>query len=393
TAVVVANMIGTGIFTSTGYLAAELGSSWLILAAWTVGGLTAMAGAACYAELATTFPESGGEVVYLRELYGPLPAFLSGWLSFVVGFSAPTAAEVWVLELGSSEPGEIGRLTEIARPDDAVVTTVGPAHLEGLGDLDGVLEEKLALVSGASPDGMVVVGERPAELGRATGRIRPDRVVAGLGADCDYRPDGYETGPDHASFTRGGVTARLAVGGLHHVRDALIAAAVSEALGTPPHRVAEGLARFRPLALRSVVRQAGELTVVADCYNANPESFDAAIEFCAGAFPGRRLVAVVGTMLELGHLSADAHRSVARMLLEAGFALVVATGEFAGAFESLGDLENGRRVVPAEGADEAATVLRERLRGDEVVLVKGSRGVRLESVVDRLVGPPVGGEG
>jgi len=85
-------MIGTGIFTSTGFLAGNLGSPALVLVVWLVGGLAAIAGAACYTELATAFPESGGEYVYLREIFGPLPAYLSGWVSFAVGFSAPTAA-------------------------------------------------------------------------------------------------------------------------------------------------------------------------------------------------------------------------------------------------------------------------------------------------------------
>jgi len=298
---------------------------------------------------------------------------------------APSDADVWVLELGSSEPGEIARLTDIARPDDAVVTTVGQAHLEGFGDVAGVLDEKLALVIGACASGSVVVGERPPELGEAARHARPDTVVAGLGPACDYRPQRCESDADHVSFTRAGVTVRVEAGGLHHLRDALIAAAVAEALGTPPDRIAAGLARFRPLALRSVVRQAGKLTVVADCYNANPESFGAAIEFCTQAFPGRRLAAVVGTMLELGERSAPAHRDVARALLDAGFELVVATGEFGGAFDAVASFANGRIVLGVEGVAEASEVLAEHLQGDEVVLVKASRGVRLESVVERLV--------
>ncbi len=92
TSVVVANMIGTGIFTTTGLMLAHTESGWLVLVAWLVGGLVALAGALSYAELATMMPHAGGEYVYLREIYGPLPAFLTGWTSFFVGFSAPVAA-------------------------------------------------------------------------------------------------------------------------------------------------------------------------------------------------------------------------------------------------------------------------------------------------------------
>ena len=92
TGVVVANMIGTGIFTITGLMLAQTGSGWLVMMAWLLGGLVAMCGALSYAELATMMPHAGGEYVYLREIYGPLPAFLTGWTSFFVGFSAPVAA-------------------------------------------------------------------------------------------------------------------------------------------------------------------------------------------------------------------------------------------------------------------------------------------------------------
>src|SRR3989338_7247286 len=89
TLVVVANTIGTGIFTTTGLMLAELASPALVLACWLVGGLVALAGALSYAELSTRMPKAGAEYVYLREIYGPLPAFLTGWTSFFVGFSAP----------------------------------------------------------------------------------------------------------------------------------------------------------------------------------------------------------------------------------------------------------------------------------------------------------------
>jgi len=92
TTVVVANMIGTGIFTTTGLMLGILDSGWMVLLCWLMGGLIAISGALCYAELATMMPRAGGEYVYLREIYGPLPAFLSGWTSFFVGFSAPVAA-------------------------------------------------------------------------------------------------------------------------------------------------------------------------------------------------------------------------------------------------------------------------------------------------------------
>ncbi|MFW6039686.1 MAG: UDP-N-acetylmuramoyl-tripeptide--D-alanyl-D-alanine ligase [Gemmatimonadota bacterium] len=301
---------------------------------------------------------------------------------------ATPGADFWVLEMGSNAPGEIARLAAIAEPDDAVVTTVGPAHLEGFGDLGGVLREKLSLVRGAQPAGQVVVGDEPPMLPAAARRIRDDVVVAGLGPAADYRPDRHESGAESARFDRGDVTFALQVGGEHHVRDAVIAAALSEALGVPAERAARGLSRYRPVGMRGAIVQAGELTIVADCYNANPESFEAAIRFCESSFPGRPRAAVVGSMLELGRDAEAAHRRVAERLLEAGFTRLFPLG----AFRAAVDAEAGGRRQDAElevsAAEEVDAVVQELIDGarpGEVVLVKASRGERLERVVETLV--------
>lgn len=304
---------------------------------------------------------------------------------------APAEADVWVLELGTSLPGEIAELTAIADPDDAVVTTVGPAHLEGLGDIQGVLDEKLDLIRGARSEGSVVVGEVPADLPLAARRIRPDTITAGIGQSADYSPDDYEVGAEEIRFRKDGATYRVAAGGMHHLRDALLAASLAERLEVPPARVAAGLAEFRTLGLRGAVRQLGALTVIADCYNANPESFEAAIEHCRLAFPDRRRVAVVGTMLELGSHSGREHSRVAGLLARGGFDLVIAQGEFAPAFSAMDAGSGTLRIMDAESAADAWIALEPELRGDEVVLVKASRGVRLEGVVEGLERAYAGG--
>lgn len=297
---------------------------------------------------------------------------------------APDAAATWVLELGTNAPGEIARLTEISGPDDAVLVTVGPAHLEGLEGLEGVYREKLALLEGSSPEGAAVVGEIPEDLPERARRIRPDVVVAGLGPDADHRPERYEVGPESVSFVRRGVTCTIPVGGTHHLRDALLASAVAEARGRTPGEIAEGLAGFRPVGMRSALRRAGDMTIVADCYNANPDSFGAAIGYLREAFGDARRVAVVGTMLELGEHSAREHRRVARELADAGLELVVATGEFVEAFQDAELPPDAPEILTADDLDALWETLEPRLHGDEVVLVKASRGARLDRIVERL---------
>ena len=299
--------------------------------------------------------------------------------------SAEEDAEVWVLELGTSEPGEIQRLTNIAEPDDAVITTVGPAHLEGLGDVSGVLEEKLDLIRGAATSGCAVVGELPEVLPARAREVRRDVVTAGLGPSSDFRPSEWHVGAEQAAFKLAGVDYTVPVGGEHHLRDALIAAAAATGLGVSPDGVARGLAEYRPVGLRGALLQVEQLTIVADCYNANPESFAAAIRYCSEAFPGRRLAAVVGSMLELGAAESEAHAEVAADLLSAGFTFVVALGAFRAAFEVTTLPEDATVLYPAD-VQGAAVALAERLEGDELLLVKASRGVRLERVIDSLMG-------
>jgi UDP-N-acetylmuramoyl-tripeptide--D-alanyl-D-alanine ligase len=294
-------------------------------------------------------------------------------------------SEVWVLELGTSEPGEIRRLTSIAEPDDAVVTTIGPAHLEGLANVSGVLEEKMDLLRGASPSGCAVVGELPESLPARAREIRPDVTTAGLGPACEFRPSEWRVGAERSEFTVDGADYVVPVGGEHHLRDALIAAAAAAGLGVSPGGVAEGLASYRPVGLRGALLHAGALTIVADCYNANPESFGAAIRYCAEGFPGRKLAAVVGTMLELGPAETGAHADVAADLVAAGFTLIVAVGAFQEAFRSTRVPEAVTVLYPPSAGD-AGDLAASQLEGDEVVLVKASRGVKLENVVETLAG-------
>lgn len=289
-------------------------------------------------------------------------------------------ADTWVLEIGASEPGEIRRLTEIARPEHVVVTTVGAAHLEFFGDVEGVLHEKLDLARG--PDSKtLVVGEEPAMLPEAALELREDAIVAGFGPGATYRPDTYDVGPAEVTFTRDGASVHVGAGGEHHLRDALIATAIAEALGSSVADAAAGLATYAPLGMRGAIRTIGGLTVLADCYNANPDSFLAAIGQAAELYPERRHAAFAGSMLELGTIEAQAHDDVGAALIDAGFALVAATGLFVDA--SFAGADERGLLRESDPADAIEGFL-DALEGDEVVLVKGSRGARLERVIDAL---------
>lgn len=300
--------------------------------------------------------------------------------------SAPEEAEAVVLEMGSNEPGEIRILAQIARPDIGVVTTVGESHLEKLGSLEGVLDEKLDLLRNLASNGRCVVGDEPPVLAERAREICRSVRVAGWSerADEDFRP----READVDVFGRYEVSwrgERMAVPmlGRHAVANAMLALAVADLLGVSPADAARGIAMAESNPLRGEVRRIGGLTVIVDCYNANPQSVRAALDLLEGQGAAARRVAVLGTMLELGAESARLHREVLEGALAREIDLVVATGGFASAADTLGTV-HGDRLVTAPDWKEAYPLLRERLAGEEIVLLKASRGVKLEGVLPLL---------
>jgi len=311
--------------------------------------------------------------------------------------AAPTATEVVVAEMGTNEPGEIALLAAIAVPDVAVVTTVGESHLEKLGGVDGVLEEKLDLVRALDEGDLAVVGAEPAALPRAARELHPRVRVAGFGpeADDDLRPDDVSADEvGRHAFAWGEERIELRTPGRHVVANALLALAVAEAFDVPAGAAAAGVAGVEPDPMRGEIRRVGPLTLLVDCYNANPQSVRAALELleAQGSGPrgseaggsGIRRVAILGSMLELGAQSDRLHRSVLRDALGRTIDRIVATGAFARAAADLDADEReeaGARLIAVPEPEVAYRALRDELSGDETILLKASRGVRMEELV------------
>ncbi len=298
--------------------------------------------------------------------------------------ATPSEVDVVILELGSNEPGEIATLAAIAQPDIGVVTTVSESHLEKLGSLEGVLTEKLDLLRAVAGRGTCLVGHEPATLVDGARAICPSVRVAGWGerADPGLRAEQVEADVFGGHrFHWHGERIILAVPGLHSVANAMIALAIAELLGVAPKDAVQGIASAEPGSLRGEVRRIGGLTVVVDCYNANPQSVRAALDLLQGQSAASRTVAVLGTMLELGEATARLHQEVLTFALGLDVDLIVATGAFAATAAASTD---AYRVLRADDWQSAYTPLRERLEGDEVVLLKASRGVALEGILPSL---------
>jgi UDP-N-acetylmuramoyl-tripeptide--D-alanyl-D-alanine ligase len=301
--------------------------------------------------------------------------------------AAPAEAEVVVLELGTDQPGEIERLTQIAEPHFGVITAIGEEHLEKLGSVAGVLEEEIQLVAGLHGEAVGFVAEEPAELPhRARQLLGPERVrVAGFGESADLRPDGgaaaIRVEPDGATrWAWRGHALHLSLPGRHQVRNALLALGVAVELGVDAGEAVRGIERMPAPKLRGEWHRIGDLRVLADCYNANPPSLSAAVELLAALPANGAKLAVVGTMREMGAESDALHRRAAEAIgqrVGRGIDRVVATGAFVPAFEPLA-ASLGPALVRCEDPVEAYQAVAASLTGSETILLKASRGEELE---------------
>jgi UDP-N-acetylmuramoyl-tripeptide--D-alanyl-D-alanine ligase len=292
-------------------------------------------------------------------------------------FALPDDADVAVIEIGTNQPGEVAALRAIVEPDIVVVTSIAEEHLEGLGDLEGVLREEMSACEGAP---MAVVPASQPEV-VAAARTRAGRTIAaGLDTgDVCARRWGIEV-DGQGWLELDGTTIRVPLRGVHNLRNAMLAIAVAhEGAGISLDDVARGVAAMPSPPMRVSFESHGGVTVINDAYNSNPGSARAALELLEHAGAGRQRVAVLGTMLELGAQADRLHDEIARAALAAPIELVVGVGGFADALA---------RVAPGDaravgGADPASAwdAARSRLRGDAVILLKGSRGVRLERLV------------
>lgn len=291
----------------------------------------------------------------------------------------PPDAEVAVVEMGTNAPGEIAALRAVAEPDVVVLTSIGEEHLEGLGDLAGVLREESDAFDGAAL--AITPADQPEVAAAARGRAR---TVLSAGLDAgDVRPARRWLDADGSGgVLLDGVEVRTPLRGAHNLRNLMLALAACRAVGVPIDDAARGLAAMPVPGMRAAWQPLGAAALINDAYNANPPSTRAAIDLVAGAGGGRQRVAVLGTMRELGAHADRLHDEVARRALDAGIDIVAGVGEMGDALRRVAP--GDPRVVTAPDPDALWPLLAPRLAPDAVVLLKGSRGVRLERLVPHL---------
>lgn len=286
--------------------------------------------------------------------------------------ATPAHAHVAVVEVGTNAPGEVAALRAICEPDIVLVTSIGEEHLEGLGDLAGVLREEAALLDGAPL--AVVPADVPALRHEATQRARAlaPEPEATTRLDAEGR----------VVLVADAQQVTLPLRGAHQAANARLALAVARALGVPVDAALAGMAAMPVPHMRGEWQQLGALTLINDAYNANPPSMRAALSLLGSVGGDRPRVAVLGTMRELGAQADALHDDIARVALSSRLDHIVAVGAFVDAFARVAPGE--ARVRGAADAEAAWAVLAAVLPRDAVLLLKASRGVQLERLLPFL---------
>ncbi|MCY2925677.1 MAG: UDP-N-acetylmuramoyl-tripeptide--D-alanyl-D-alanine ligase [Planctomycetota bacterium] len=289
-----------------------------------------------------------------------------------------------VCEVGTNAPGEISRLAAIVRPDIAVITSVSPTHLEGLGSEDRVAVEKAALLSGLQRDGMGVIWADSDKLARAVRAYDAKLVTFGESPGAQVRMSDWQRhGWGQRFKLNGRFDVELPLPGKHNAINALAAITVAQRLGFDAGAAGAALADFvgEPGRLERI--EAGSVTVINDAYNANPASVLAAGDVLGGCEgPGRRVM-VVGDMRELGDQSDRLHKEVGDLLARKHIHLLVGVGAL-GRSIARAAAEAGAPVEAFDTLAQAQKQLPALLQAGDVVLLKGSRAMALDKLVDTI---------
>ncbi len=351
----------------------------------TVVGITGSVGKTTTKEFASAFLSSSFTVLKSEKNFNNE---LGLALSLLKLQKAHNAA---VLEMGMNAPGEIAALTRIAPPDVAVITNIRPVHLQFFEDMDGLARAKKEILDGTKPDGTAVLNGDDPLVARIAASWTGKRVTFGRSAGCDVRASGlrrrgYEGLSFDLAYGRETAVVDLPFLAESVVEDFLAAAAVAYAMAIPVGEVLSQASSLKPQAMRgNLVPLGNGVRLVDDTYNSNPKALETALKSLA-LLPAGRRVAVLGDMLELGAKEREFHLEAGRTAALSGWDLLVTVGPLAGNMaEGAATAGMDRaRIVSFADSGEAARAVPPLVAAGDLVLVKGSRGVKMEKIVESL---------
>jgi UDP-N-acetylmuramoyl-tripeptide--D-alanyl-D-alanine ligase len=295
---------------------------------------------------------------------------------------------IGVFEIGMNHPGEIAPLAALAQPDIAIITNIGDAHLEYLGNREAIAREKAMLSEALQPSGTVILNADDEFTPAIAARTKADVLRCGLGEDADIRAVDLKQDFAGMKFRLQGfgraVEAQLPVPGVHMVRNATLAVGAGHVFGMSLEECVLGLPNLQLTKGRLEIKVVRGVTVLDDSYNANPDSMKAALLTLSQMSTNGRRVAVLGRMGELGIESERGHRSVGQAASDLGLDGIISVGDEAALIAEEAWRGGVEKVVKAADHEEAVKALRDFVRGGDLVLVKGSRSAKMERIVEGL---------
>lgn len=297
--------------------------------------------------------------------------------------------EIAVIEMGMSQAGEIDYLSGVAKPDVAVITNVGDAHIENLGSRENIFKAKCEIFNNLKRDGVAILNGDDELLCTLRQTVPFETVFCGSSDGADYRAENIDAARGSSircTAVTPGQTYEMEIPALgrHMIYPALMAAAVGRRFGLTREQILEGIRCFEPTKMRmNVLRRGENITILNDAYNANPQSMRAAIGVLSDSRSAFKL-AVLGDMFELGSLAPALHVGVGEYLGKAGIDCLVAVGELSAHMAAAAESAGVPAVFHCPDKGAAIPVLKEIVRPNSTILVKASRGMAMEELVDYL---------
>lgn len=304
-------------------------------------------------------------------------------------FSLDETMEAAVIEMGMDHFNEIHRLVDIVRPDVGVITTIGTSHMENLGSREGIRKAKMEIVDFFTPENTLIYNNSCDLLDENSTKGNYERVSIGIDT-CNYRvKDIVDLGEEGVNFTlvvdERDYPVSLNVPGAHNAFNAALAIAAGVSIGVEIESAIEGLKKLELTGKRLTVKEGQNIKVIDDTYNASPESMKSAINTLINS-TGNRKIAILGDMYELGNDTIEFHKEVGKYGAEKDVDIILGVGELGrniayGALEKLGK----ERAIAFNSKDELNQALADIIKPGDTVLVKGSRGIAMETIVEKLI--------
>lgn len=292
-----------------------------------------------------------------------------------------------VLEIGTNAPGEIRRLSEMSSPDIAVIVNISKTHLEGLGGIEGVVSAKAEILEHLRTEGVFVYNADNPWCVKIARGFRGKTVSFGFGPHARIRcTDVKKTEHGYSFIMYGYGEVHIPVPGYHNIMNCLASFAVCHALGLDILHGKDVFSSFRLPSMRMEQQHIGNITLINDAYNANPESVRAALQYLSEIDSRGKKVFVVGDMLELGEESLQLHREIGEMVARLNIDLLWTVGKHASEIAKAAKVSGmpGKRVFCFQNTHDISDFEIQEIRENDTVLIKGSRGMRMEHIIEKI---------